>query len=116
MIWGRTFSEKRMGDAILRDRTLLRAIPRHPRKRDVASRHRDLKAAGYGITRRQVQRDLERLSGIFPIRPDVEERSHARGWSWDRNAALLDLPGTDPKTALMLKLLSSSCHSCCRPP
>ena len=105
MIWGRTLSEMRMGDAILRNLTLLRAIPRHPRKRDVASLHRDLAAAGYGITRRQVQRDLERLSGIFPIRPDVEERGHARGWSWDRNAALLDLPGMDPRTALMLKLL-----------
>jgi predicted DNA-binding transcriptional regulator YafY len=94
-----------MGDAILRNLTLLRAIPRHPRKCDVASLHRALEAAGYRITRRQVQRDLERLSGIFAIRPDVEERGHARGWSWDLNAALLDLPGMDPRTALMLKLV-----------
>ncbi len=94
-----------MGDAILRNLTLLRAIPRHPVKRDVASLHRVLETEGYRITRRQLQRDLERLSGIVAIRPDVEERGHARGWSWDPGAALLDLPAMDSKTALMLKLV-----------
>jgi len=105
MIRGHAISEKLMGDAILRNLTLLRAIPRHPVKRDVASLHRVLETEGYRITRRQVQRDLERLSSIFAIRPDVEERGHARGWSWDPGAALLDLPAMDPKTALMLQLV-----------
>jgi predicted DNA-binding transcriptional regulator YafY len=94
-----------MADALLRNLQLLRAIPRHPSKRDVASLHRALESAGHRITRRQVQRDLERLSGLFPIRPDVEERGYARGWSWDRDAAMLDLPALDPRAALMLKLI-----------
>jgi hypothetical protein len=94
-----------MADAILRNLKLLRAIPRHPVKSDVARLHRALADAGYRITRRQVQRDLERLSGSFPIRPDVEKRGYARGWSWDRGAEILDLPAMDPRTALMLKLI-----------
>lgn len=94
-----------MADAILRNLKLLQAIPHHPAKGDVASLHRALENAGYRITRRQVQRDLERLSGSFAIRPDVEKRGYARGWSWDRGAEILALPAMDPRTALMLKLI-----------
>ena len=94
-----------MADAILRNLKLLRAIPRHPVKSDVARLHRALADAGYRITRRQVQRDLERLSASFPILADVKKRGYARGWSWDRDAEILDLPAMDPRTALMLKLI-----------
>ena len=96
-----------MADAILRHLALLRAIPRHPAKRDVASLHRTLKDEGYRISRRQVQRDLETLSGPggFPIQSDGEKRGIARGWSWERGAEIADLPAMDPRTALMLKLV-----------
>ncbi len=94
-----------MADAIVRNLKLLRAIPRHPVKSDVARLHRALADAGYRITRRQVQRDLERLSASFPILADVKKRGYARGWSWDRDAEILDLPAMDPRTALMLKLI-----------
>ena len=94
-----------MADAILRNLKLLQVIPRHPTKADVTSLHRALENAGYRITRRQVQRDLERLSGSFAIRPDVEKRGYARGWSWDRGAEILALPAMDPRTALMLRLI-----------
>ncbi len=96
-----------MADAILRHLQLLRAIPRYPAKRDVASLHRILKEEGYQISRRQVQRDLESLSGPggFPIHPDGEKRGIARGWSWERGAEILDLPAMDLRIALMLKLV-----------
>lgn len=95
-----------MANAILRNLKLLQAIPRYPVTRDVASLHRTLENAGYRITRRQVQRDLDHLSGTFPISADVEQRGYARGWSWDRSAEILDLPGMDPRTALMLQILA----------
>lgn len=94
-----------MADAILRNLKLLRAIPRYPQKRDVASLHRVLERDGYRITRRQVQRDLEKLSGPFAIRSDAERRGIAHGWSWVQGAEILDLPAMDPKAALMLKLV-----------
>lgn len=96
-----------MADANLRHLKLLRAIPRHPAKRDVASLHRMLKEEGYRISRRQVQRDLETLSGPggFPIHSDGEKRGIARGWSWERDAEILELPAMDARTALILKLV-----------
>ena len=92
-----------MSDVLLRNLKLLQAIPRAPRKADVSRLHGILTNAGYDITRRQVQRDLNTLSGMFPIQAD--ERGSAYGWSWEKNAALLDLPGMDARTALMLKLV-----------
>jgi predicted DNA-binding transcriptional regulator YafY len=92
-----------MADALLRHWYLLRALPRAPAKRDVTSLHRTLEQSGYRITRRQLQRDLHSLSRIFPIQAD--ERGGAFGWSWARNAALIDLPGMDPRTALTLRLV-----------
>ncbi|MHB1815678.1 MAG: helix-turn-helix transcriptional regulator [Steroidobacteraceae bacterium] len=96
-----------MADAILRHLQLLRAIPRHPAKSDVTRLHRTLNAKGYRISRRQIQRDLETLSGRggFPIHSDGERRGIARGWSWERGAEILDLPAMDQRTALMLNLL-----------
>ena len=92
-----------MADALLRHWCLLQAIPRAPAKRDVTTLHRTLEQAGYRITRRQLQRDLNSLSTIFPLQAD--ERGPAFGWSWARDAAIMDLPSMDPRTALMLTLV-----------
>ena len=92
-----------MSDVLLRNLILLQAIPRAPRKADVSRLHGVLTDAGYDITRRQVQRDLNTLSTLFKIQAD--ERGSAYGWSWAADAALLDLPGMDARTALMLKLV-----------
>jgi len=92
-----------MTDALLRHWCLLQAIPRAPAKRDVTTLHRTLEQTGYRITRRQLQRDLNSLSRIFPIQED--ERGPAFGWSWVRDAAIMDLPSMEPRTALILKLV-----------
>ena len=95
--------EEEMADALLRHWSLLRAIPRAPARRDVSSLHRALERSGYRITRRQLQRDLNSLSRIFPIQAD--ERGPAFGWSWAKHASLMDLPAMDPQSALMLRLV-----------
>src|SRR5438105_13624453 len=92
-----------MADALLRHWCLLQAIPRAPARRDVTTLHRTLEQAGYRITRRQLQRDLNSLSTIFPLQ--VDERGPAFGWSWAREAPITDLPSMDPPTALMLTLV-----------
>src|SRR5438477_4834250 len=92
-----------MADALLRHWCLLQAIPRSPAKRDVTGLHRALERSGYRITRRQLQRDLHSLSRIFPL--EADERGPAFGWSWAKNAALMDLPTMDPRTALMVRLV-----------
>ena len=62
-----------------------------------------LNDAGHTITRRQLQRDLNTLSTLFPISAD--DRSIPYGWSWIRDAPVFDLPRMDGATALSVKLL-----------
>ena len=92
-----------MSDTLLRQWTLLRMIPRAPQKADGRQLLRGLKDAGYSITRRQLQRDLNTLSSVFPL--EADERTIPYGWSWSRDAPAFDLPAMDGSTALMLKLV-----------
>ncbi len=92
-----------MTDALLRQWTLLRLVPRSPQKADVGQLLRGLLDAGYSITRRQLQRDLNTLSSVFPL--EADERTIPYGWSWNRDAPAFDLPAMDGSTALMLKLV-----------
>lgn len=92
-----------MTDALLRQWTLLRLIPRAPHKADVGQLLAGLETAGYTITRRQLQRDLNTLSTLFPLQTD--DRGVAHGWSWSRDAPAFDLPRMDGATALSVKLL-----------
>lgn len=92
-----------MADALLRQWTLLRLIPRSPRTADVGDLLARLADAGHTITRRQLQRDLHALSTLFPLQAD--DRGVAYGWSWSRDAPTFDLPRMDGATALSVKLL-----------
>jgi predicted DNA-binding transcriptional regulator YafY len=91
-----------MTETILRFFTMLRMLPRAPRKIDTATIERQLRDEGYPVTRRTIQRDLHQLARIVPLLCD-EHRPH--GWSWAPDAALLDLPGMDPNTALTFILV-----------
>lgn len=82
---------------------LLRAIPRAPRKVDTATLERHLEAEGFGIHRRSIQRDLHQLSSVFPLVCD--DRSRPYGWSWARDAQVVDLPAMDPRTAMTFRLV-----------
>jgi predicted DNA-binding transcriptional regulator YafY len=62
--------------------------------------HRQLDAEGYVVGKRTVERDLQVLSGIFPL--VVDERSKPFGWSWDKDAPTFDLPGMSASEALTL--------------
>lgn len=88
---------------LFRQWTMLRMIPRHPRKitvRDLAAR---LEQQGFPVTERTVQRDLQALSGeLFAL--TVDDRSRPYGWQWARGAEAMDIPGMEPQTALAFKL------------
>jgi predicted DNA-binding transcriptional regulator YafY len=91
-----------MNDTILRFLTMLRMLPRAPRKIDTATVERRLRDEGYAVTRRTIQRDLHQLARTFPLLCDEHRPS---GWSWAPEAALIDLPGMDPNTALTFTLV-----------
>ena len=92
-----------MSDTLLRQWELLRTIPRAPRKIDVASLMAKLETAGYKTTKRSIQRDLNLLSGVFPLICD--DRSQTYGWSWSGDAPTFDLPAMDGPTALTVRLI-----------
>jgi len=69
------------GDTIDRQWRIVRAIPVAPRRMTTTELHRILIDAGHvGLTPRTVQRDVEALQELFPIRAD--RRSKPYGWYW----------------------------------
>jgi predicted DNA-binding transcriptional regulator YafY len=91
-----------MNETILRFLTMLRMLPRAPRKIDTATMESKLRDEGYTVTRRTIQRDLHQLARTFPLTCDEHRPA---GWCWAPDAALLDLPGMDPNTALTFTLV-----------
>ena len=83
-----------MSDAILRQREMLRLIPRYLAKKTASEIHTRLVGAGYGVAKRTVERDLSDLTRRFPLFPD--ERSRPFGWSWRANAPDLTPLGLSP--------------------
>jgi len=59
---------------------------------------------GFETTQRTIQRDLMKLSEIYPLTCD--ERSKPYGWSWIAEADVMDIPGMDSHTALTFWLAS----------
>ncbi len=90
-----------MSDTLFRLLTLLQLVPRTPRSTTAPKLREELAKRGYEVTVRSVQRDLEGLSGPFPLLCD--DRSKPYTWSWDQYA-LRELPGLDPPTALTFTL------------
>ncbi len=87
-----------MSDTLMRQWQMLRLIPRHPVKISTADLIQRLSDEGFETTQRTIQRDLVRLSEIYPLACD--ERSKPFGWSWMREADIMDIPGMDSHTAL----------------
>lgn len=85
-------------ETLLRQWQTLRLIPRHPRKITANEVMKHLAADGYEVGKRTVERDLQALSGVFPLISD--ERSRPYGWSWERDAAGFDLPGMSVSESL----------------
>ena len=93
-----------MNETLIRLISMLQHLPRHPRKISTSELLNRLRNDGYDVTLRSVQRDLNKLSAAFPI---VSDEARPQGWSWQKDAPQLDLPGLDPQTALVFKLAES---------
>jgi len=94
---------KKSGDTLLRQWQLLRLLPRYPQKITAGDLQKRLADEGYKTTKRSVERDLQTLSVIFPI--EVDEREKPYGWSWQKNAPILDVPGLTSPQALTFALV-----------
>lgn len=91
-----------MSDTVLRQWSVLQILPRHPRKITAKQIENDLRDQGFDVSKRTIERDLENLSGIWPVVAD--QRSRPYGWSWARRGEVMDIPGMDLSTALAFRL------------
>ncbi len=89
-------------DTLLRHWTMLRLIPRHPTKATAGAIADALSREGFEISKRSVERDLGLLSAAFPLLCD--DRAKPYGWSWQRDAKPLQVPGMQAHEALIFKL------------
>ena len=87
-----------MSDTLMRQWQMLRQIPRHPAKISTARLAQHLADEGFETTQRTIQRDLQKLSSIYPLACD--ERNKPFGWSWMADGDVMDIPGMDSHTAL----------------
>ena len=90
-------------ETIYRQWLMLRLIPRHPRKISTSELSQALRSKGYEITQRSIQRDLNALSGLFPL--VVDDRNRPFGWSWAADASGMDIPTLDSHVAITYNLV-----------
>lgn len=89
-----------MSNTVIRSLLMLQRIPRYPRTVTVRALNEALENEGLGVSRRTIQRDLEKLSGAFPLISEKAEGSNEYVWSWQPDAAGLELPAMSPNAAL----------------
>ncbi len=94
---------KKPRDTLQRQWQLLRLLPRYPRKVTAGDLHEHLAEQGFRTTKRSIERDLQDLSEIFPILVDDREKPY--GWSWQKNAPILDVPGLTIPQAVTFTLI-----------
>ena len=82
---------------------MLQHVPRHGSGISASELHVNLLDHGFVIDKRGVERDLNSLSGHFPI---TSSGSRPARWHWVSGAPQMMLPGLDPATALTYELVS----------
>ncbi len=91
-------------DTMMRHWQLMQMLPRRPAS--VTSRfiHEELTDAGYQVTRRTIERDLQGLVDAgFPVVVDTSLEPYL--WSWDASTPTLTLPAPSVSDALLLAMV-----------
>jgi predicted DNA-binding transcriptional regulator YafY len=95
-------------NTITRQWELLKLLPNRGAGKTARELADALNAAGYMVSKRQVERDLNELSEAFPI--DCNDRSMPYGWRWMPGASI-DIPGVTLAEALSLQLIENTIRS-----
>lgn len=91
-----------MPDLVMRQLAMLSLIPKGAPGISTAAIAEALKAQDFEISRRSIQRDLEKLSAVYPLTCDSEGRTNL--WYYLTDSAHVLIPSMDVNTALTLKL------------
>ena len=93
-----------MNHQVARTIELLKLIPKAPRRITAGEIAERLKDAGFVVSKRTIERDLNTLSQHHPITADDSDKPF--GWYWIKGAPLMELPEMNLNTALSFSLLS----------
>lgn len=91
-------------DTLLRQWEMLRLIPQGKCRITTSQLVSRLESLGYSVTKRTVQRDLQKLSVNFPI--SCDDDGQQPGWFWMEKASL-DIPNLSISDALSIKMMES---------
>lgn len=91
-----------MSELVMRQMAMLNLVPRSKPGISTSDIESILNDQGFKVSRRTLQRDLERLSAIYPLVSEVQGR--ANYWRYAERGAQVLVPGMDLHTALTLKL------------
>lgn len=91
-----------MSDTAVRYLTMLRMVPRYPKDITTTELSERLLDREFRVTKRSIQRDLEKLSAFFPLQVDTESKPYR--WSFDRDATIDIIPALDLPVALTFEL------------
>lgn len=94
-----------MSEATNRCWEMLKLLPNKGAGKTASEITLGLKHAGFSVSKRQVERDLQALSSIFPLH--CNDAGMPYGWRWADHASV-ELPGLAVSDALSLKLVESS--------
>lgn len=95
-----------IGKKLMRSMTMLKLIPRFPKKIGTRGLEEELKKQGFEVSLRTIQRDLMELQGLFPgLRCDG--KTDMAGWSWDSKAIINEFPPMDAFTAFAFRLVDA---------
>ena len=93
-----------MNNIFLRQLTMLRHIPRLPKKIPTKKLMEILAEKGFEVTQRTIQRDLKTLSNVLPGL-QVDNHKDLPGWSWSKETQLQDFPTMDGNMALTFQMV-----------
>lgn len=89
-------------NTLARQWALLRTMPSAPRRISTSELHQRLHHEGFEVDVRSIQRDLNDLSGPFPLAPSMEGRTQY--WQWMEGSKGLEIPAMSRSTALVFEL------------
>lgn len=92
-----------MADSAVRQLTILTLIPRAPATISTGEIHRKVLNAGFQVSAKTTERDLNALSRFFPVLAD--ESSKPYRWHFDK-FELIDIPRITPQMALTLSVMN----------
>lgn len=94
-----------LGLALARQWAMLQGMPRSPRKITATELEALLRADGFDVSKRTIERDLHTLSARFPL--ILDDRSRPYGWSWAKGAQFEFMPTLTSPQAVALLLAQS---------